>query len=276
MDLEDGAKLLCKYFASNKPFLIGRNGTIEIEYINNNTKKLADVLELHAGVFPSSHAESWSLDYLDALANTDVIAEGWYAPLKTIEKNILDTVNKYRKSILLRSLEPYYVMPELRWTQYLANKRVAIISSFASTCDEQTYMAKAIWSDSESLLPSSTTWIPIQTYYGPLLAHGKAEWPNSSNYKEAIEYVVENTLLQKPQVAIIGCGGLGMIIGSILKKAGVQCIVLGGAIQIMFGIKGKRWMNHDIISKFFNDAWVFPPDDCVPGFAKSIENGCYW
>lgn len=274
----EGAKLLCEYFASTKPFLIGRNGTVELEVLlcKDIPNTLAAKLELHAGVFPSSHAESWRLDYLDALENCDVIAEGWYKPLALKEKVLLDTLNIKRKSIVLRNLEPYYVEPEMRWTRYLAGKRVAIINSFATTCDEQTYMAKALWADSESLLPSSTTWVPIQTYYGPLVANGNAAWPNATNYKEAIEDVVERTLEQKVNVAIIGCGGLGMIIGSQLKKAGVQCIVMGGATQILFGVKGKRWLNHDVISKFFNDAWVFPPSSCVPKNALHIEGGCYW
>jgi len=277
MDLETGAKLLCEYFASTKPFLIGRNGSTELEILTNNPSlQLAKKLELYSGVFPCSHVESWRLDYLDALSNCDILAEGWYKPLAEKEKAILDSVNKQRKSILLRNLEPYYVAPQLRWTSFLAGKRVAIINSFASTCDEQTYMAKALWEDSESLLPSSTTWIPIQTYYGPLLANGSAQWPNASNYREAIQDVVERTLVQKAEIAIIGCGGLGMIIGSELKKSGVQCIVMGGATQILFGIKGKRWLSHDVISKFFNDAWVFPPISCIPSNALRIEGGCYW
>jgi len=280
MNLEEGAELLCDLFSSNKPFLIGRNGTIELEALVSDRiwPNIANILESNAGIFPSSHAESWKLDYLDALANSDVLAEGWYKPLVEKEKNLLDTLNRNRKSILLRNLEPYYVNPSLRWSQYLAKKRVAIISSFAQTCDEQTYMSKAIWNnEAKTLLPSSTTWIPIQTYYCPSIAKGNAQWPYYiTNYKEAIQDVVERALQHKPDIAIIGCGGLGMIIGSELKKAGVQCIVLGGAIQILFGIRGNRWKNHSFISKFFNDAWIFPPPSCIPNLANNIENRCYW
>jgi hypothetical protein len=80
----------------------------------------------------------------------------------------------------------------------------------------------------------------------------------------------------KIDVAIIGCGALGMIIGSRLKSLGVQCIVMGGAIQILFGIKGARWLNHPVISKLFNDAWIFPPEYLKPSSANLIENACYW
>jgi hypothetical protein len=66
-----------------------------------------------------------------------------------------------------------------------------------------------------------------------------------------------------------------MIIGHELKKRGLKCIVMGGAIQILFGIKGGRWKNHEI-SKFFNNSWVTPSGTCKPNNSNLIENNCYW
>jgi hypothetical protein len=308
--MEINASKLCDLFQSKEPFLVGRNGTIELEvlsiYLDSMiiTQDVLNILEKNAGIFPSqlSNVKKWCIDYIKALSNTDMIAEGWYLPLKHLEKRILDSINPYRTSIMLRNLEPYYVTSDLRWTQYLKGKRVAIINSFAQTCEEQTYMSKAIWEDeSESLLPSSTVWIPIQTYYSPALgqesqknqenqesqknqenqenqeSQKKAVWPsNIHTYNDAVEYIVKQCLEESIDIAIIGCGGMGMIIGSKLKNKGKQCIVMGGATQILFGIKGKRWENHAVISKFFNDAWVYPPDTCKPCGYRSIEGGCYW
>jgi hypothetical protein len=284
--MEENAKVLCDLFKSDKPFLIGRNGTIELEVIIRYyfQKEIYDnykqKLELHAGIFPQNAIDSFCFEYLKALTNTDVMAEGWYEPLKMTEQTILNTINKNRKKILLRNLEPYYVKPSLRWTQHLKEKRIAIINSFANTCEEQTYMPNAIWGDdSESLLPKSTKWIPIQTYYSPALAstNTEAQWPSYiDSWKDAVDDVVNRVLLEDVDVAIIGCGGMGMIIGSRLKAHGIQCIVMGGATQLLFGIRGKRWENHEVISKFFNDAWVYPPDSCKPDGYKSIEDGCYW
>jgi len=284
--MEENAKVLCDLFKSDKPFLVGRNGTIELEVIIRYyfQKEIYDnykqKLELHAGIFPQTEVHSYCFEYLKALTNTNVIAEGWYEPLKMTEQSILDTINKNRKKILLRNLEPYYVKPSLRWTQHLKGKRVAVINSFANTCEEQTYMPNAIWGDdSESLLPKSTKWIPIQTYYSPALASTniEAQWPSYINsWKDAVDDVVNRVLLEDVDVAIIGCGGMGMIIGSRLKEHGIQCIVMGGATQLLFGIRGKRWENHEVISKFFNDAWVYPPDSCKPDGYKCIEDGCYW
>ena len=219
------------------------------------------------------------MKYIEALKICNAIVEGWYNPLASQEIKLHSLIlPSTTHRLYLRNLEPYYVTPELRWSNYLAEKKVAIINSFANTCEEQTYLHKAIWGDdAESLLPSSTIWVPIQTYYSPALGNGNAQWDSKiRNYEDAVNNVVNRCISENVNIAIIGCGGLCMIIGSKLKNRGLQCIVMGGATQILFGIKGKRWINHSIISKFFNDAWVYPPDTCKPFGYKDIEGGCYW
>ena len=134
--MEENATYLCELFQSEKPFLIGRNGTIELEVVSKYLYKVPitesnkNKLELNAGIFPKEYVNSFNIDYIknfcvdyiDALANADVMAEGWYEPLKKVEKEILDEFTPDRVSIFLRNLEPYYVAPNLRWTQYLKGK----------------------------------------------------------------------------------------------------------------------------------------------------------
>jgi hypothetical protein len=166
----------------------------------------------------------------------------------------------------------------LRWTSLLENKRVAVVTSFAATVSSQIARRRQIWgSDAATLLPKTTEWVPIQTGYSPALAQGRAAWPSSiATWQDAIAYLTEKVVESGASICIIGCGGLGMILGAELKKKGLQCIVLGGATQVLFGIKGRRWENHSIISKFWTDAWVWPSLDETPGGAASIEGGCYW
>jgi len=289
--MDEKAKRMCNYFKNEVPFLIGRNGSTELEVIAYALKngddclfpeQLMKRLELYSGIFPATQesVSLWLKEYKSALQSCDMIAEGWYEPLKHEEKYILDCIIPRPEKIMLRNLEPYYVKPHLRWTAYLANKNVAIINSFAQTCEEQTYLSKAIWpTDTESLIPSSTKWVPIKTYFPPNIAgsNKEASW-KVNNWFTAVEQIVKEVEEEKYHidVAIIGCGALGMIIASKLKKKGIQCIVMGGAVQILFGIIGKRWESHSVISKFFNDAWVVPPDSSKPLAFKKIEGGCYW
>ncbi|MEL6976477.1 MAG: hypothetical protein AAGL29_13935, partial [Bacteroidota bacterium] len=77
-------------------------------------------------------------------------------------------------------------------------------------------------------------------------------------------------------VAIIGCGAYGMSLGAHAKRKGKQAIHMGGATQILFGIKGSRWDNHPVISKFYNSAWVRPSKNETPEDKDKVEDGCYW
>jgi hypothetical protein len=177
----------------------------------------------------------------------------------------------------LRSLEPYYVEPELHWTQFLAGKRVAVVSSFAKTIELQASKSD-IWPDSDTVLPPTVNWIPIRAYYPPSISMGDStSWPAGvTNWSDAASLLVEKVRSSGATVALIGCGGLGMIVGARLKRLGISVIILGGAIQVLFGIKGLRWKTHSVISKFWNESWVWPGASETPTGALKIEGGCYW
>ena len=294
MAIEEGAAHISTAIqtalATRTGALIGRNGTIELETLfyrlydakPNQTypETLSQRLELHAGVWPRTKdsLDKWTFDLLEAIRSCDVLVAGWYAPLKQREEELLNTLNKGAPRIPLRSLEPYYVPPDQRWTQHLAGQRVAVVSSFAQTIESQIENRELIWPvATESLLPSAVEWIPIRTGYAPVLAQGVAEWPSDiQNWSDAVRSVVTSVVESKSSVALIGCGGLGMLIGLELKRRGIVAIVLGGALQVLFGIKGTRWATHSVISQFWNEDWVWPSKDETPNGSSHIENGCYW
>lgn len=279
MDVEQSALIVKKALESGKGCFIGRWGTIEFEMLWNAEPSRFRVLERNAGVFPMrnlTHLQEWRNTYMDAIQNADVLATGWFAPIKALEEQYLKYMNWRGQQIVLRGLEPYYVKGELQWTQALKGKKVCIVSSFTETGKKQ--MAKGnekIWK--HDFWPSDVEWSWVQTGYAPVLAKGICEWPNQSkNWKDAVKYVVSEVIKNNPDVVLIGCGGLGMIVASELKGLGKSCVVMGGAIQVFLGIKGHRWATHDIISKFWNDEWVFPSAEETPGGSKDVEGGCYW
>ncbi len=129
----------------------------------------------------------------------------------------------------------------------------------------------------DSLLPSDVTWIPFPTGYSPALAEGSATWPSDiHSWDVAVDWLVRQVKQSGARIALIGCGGLGMVLASELKKQGIIAIVMGGALQVLFGIKGNRWSSHSVIQHFWNDAWVYPSEKETPNGAWRIENGCYW
>lgn len=289
MELFEAAGLISDGIATalskKKGYLVGRNGTIELEALLTYAEKSflfqqqAKILEKHAGVYPVTDLSirTWVRDTTAAIRSTDLLVAGWFAPLAQEERVYLSKLGKSLAFLPLRALEPYYVPQELMWTRFLQFRRVAIVSAFAKTAMQQLEKRKDIWGErAVSLLPEAT-YIPIQTGYAPVLANGRAGWPgNPDSWQGAVEDIVQRVLESNAEIVLIGCGGLGMILGHRLKETGKVCIVMGGAIQVLFGIKGNRWQNHPIISRFWNDAWVYPSEDETPAGSSSIENGCYW
>ena len=270
---------------NKKGFLVGRNGTIEMETIltrffkNTFYQQKLLILEKHAGVFPGTagSVQSWIADTIDSIRSCDLLVAGWYEPLAGAEKELLKQLGKKGPFMPLRALEPYYVPHEFQWSRYMLWRKVAVVSSFANLCVQQAKKAKEIWGErADSLLPEAE-YIPIETGYSPVLAQGRAGWPEGvSTWQEAVESVVQRVLDSGAEIILIGCGGLSMPIGRKLKEAGKVCIVMGGAIQVLFGIKGNRWKDHSVISRFWNESWVYPPLERTPGGAAQIEGGCYW
>lgn len=87
-------------------------------------------------------------------------------------------------------------------------------------------------------------------------------------------------------IALIGCGAYGFPLAAHAKRMGKQAVHLGGALQLLFGIKGHRWetmeYGTDILPRggmymeMFNEHWVRPTVAETPRTAQKVENACYW
>ena len=51
---------------------------------------------------------------------------------------------------------------------------------------------------------------------------------------------------------------------------------IGGALQLFFGVIGKRWFDNKDILKLVNDDWLRPNKEDKPSNFTKVEKGCYW
>ena len=279
----------------NTPALIGRFGTVELECVLYSEAfpgkplhpSMLEMIESNAGVFPTSEESIniWLAATRKSVESADILAVGWYSQMTKSEiisqqeRKLLIKWGWYsaEKAVALRDLEPYYSQ-DMRWTSLLEGLDVCVVGSFAESAKLQVAKGEdRIWPGAGgSLWAAKVRWHWVQTGYAPVLAQGRANWEESpESWEEAVDWVVSEVMKTNARVVLIGCGGLGMIIGSRLKAAGKICVVMGGAIQVLFGIKGGRWANQDI-SKFWNDEWTWPSADETPRGALTVEKGCYW
>lgn len=84
-------------------------------------------------------------------------------------------------------------------------------------------------------------------------------------------------------LALIGCGAYGFPLAAHCKRTGHQALHIGGVLQLLFGIKGRRWETEGIYqtdfpyaATYYNDYWVRPDESEKPAEARRVEDGCYW
>ena len=97
---------------------------------------------------------------------------------------------------------------------------------------------------------------------------------NALNLLDAIQAQIA---MKTFDVALIGAGGLGLPLAVFVKSLGKVGLSLGGHLQIIFGVYGRRWINrHDWQRRYFNEWWTRVPAEYRPEAHLITDNGAYW
>ena len=153
------------------------------------------------------------------------------------------------------------------WLCSLQGKRVLVVSPFDVTIQKQIPRLAEVWPKSDWM--SGTEFRSVPFPY--LIDEGCPE-----TWWEVYERLGKIVSAGNYDVALFGCGGLGLPFAHLAKKAGRAGIHLGGHLQLIFGIYGKRHIEQDWHRQHINEAWVRPGAAEVAKTASRVEGGCYW
>jgi hypothetical protein len=220
----------------------------------------------NAGVYPpeSSVISQFCRMYTNALTHLDVLAVYFSFGENAARRKFAP------KAVLAepRGFEPYY--HDRPWSQHLAGKRVLVVSPFTDTIQAQYQRRQEIWRTKPDVLPG----FQLLTLRCPLSAF--LATPAYSDWCAALDAMRQQMASIAFDVAIVGAGAWSLSLVAHAKSLGAWAIHLGGAVQILFGIKGGRWDTHPQISAHFNEAWTRPSPKETPQEVGKIEGGCYW
>ncbi len=181
---------------------------------------------------------------------------------------------KQAKKVKLEDLEPwYYVEP---WTAVLRGKKVLVIHPFESSIRAQ-YLKRHLLFKNEDMLPDFQLFTikAVQT----IAKNKNHQFPT---WFDAFEWMKSEINKIDFDIAIIGCGSYGMPLAAYVKDIGKKAVHLGGATQLLFGIKGKRWEedgDRTFYKNMFTEHWIRPlPEDYPEGCSESgvARQGCGW
>lgn len=300
LDLNDASKMICQEIKGAKNgWAAGKIGTSELNTLRWFLQHRKDIkisypewilreMTKNAGFWNGYNInihdalDDWSVKTLDAISKLDV-AVAWNPASPSQELELLNYFSPKSKKVVLRALEPYY-SPQNQYTQEMTHGKIAVIGPFAKSI-------KAQWQKMSEIFPTGglagQMWQPnqeivtINASYGPYMTSNdiSKSWEpyiRNGGPNAALDYLEKEVLKSNAKYAFVGIGSLSLILVSRLKKHGIVAIHTGGGTQIMFGVKGKRWAAHNVISKFFNQSWVNPLPEEVPSGASEVEGGCYW
>ena len=255
------------------PFCAARMGHVEARILGEARLKQgqwsrATYREAHvnAGIFPTTHAGllAFSDTYGEALLSVDLLGF-WQTDHQAA---LVAAMDQPPVLCALSSLEPFRQRDP--WSAALAGRRVLVVHPFAQSIAAQyRNNGRALFADHRVLPPFA-----LQVLRPPCTHAPSTEGYNS--WLDALRSLQSQVLSLSFDVALIGCGAYGLPLAAAIKQAGGQAIHLGGALQLLFGIQGRRWDRDLAVQSMVNARWVRPRPEETPLSAASIERGCYW
>ena len=291
MNLSQSNQEIINLINSNIPFSIIRFGwgpeTIlcYTYYINNNNIKnvnnLNNILRI-CGIYSKNNDMSIFEKYFEEL-NKSVSTSDL---LVSFENSDIDNIQNYYakmyklKQIKLDSLEPYNMLynneiNEKPWTHLLFGKKVLIINPFTDSIKKQLHNNFQLFKDKKIFLDDQEF-----IFYKTFQTHGNNYI--HENWLETFEIMCNDIEKLDFDIALLGCGGYGIPLCNFIKtKMNKSAIYVGGALQILFGVMGNRWINGNgtVLKKILEEHkpnFIHPSGDELLPNRKNVEGGCYW
>jgi hypothetical protein len=277
---QEGNAVVREILAADKPCLVARFGSTELACVNfylrwrrgkliplPYPRQIRRIIQVNSGVFPTDDAslDRFSEVFLDALSRTDVMGV-WF------NRNEHRVVSRFCPDAQLVHLEALSSMLyEDPWSAELSGKTVLVVHPFAKTIQSQYRTRRELLFNNRKVLPEFElkTLVAVQSIAG-----------NDCGFRtwfDALESMREQIAAADFDIALIGAGAYGLPLGASVKDLGKQAVHLGGATQLLFGIRGRRWeLAPDEYGVLFNEYWVRPSAEETPLRSAQVEDGCYW
>lgn len=252
-----GEELVSRAIKSERPFMLARYGSTEIRTLFD--KNHLSSLCFYSGFFPNDKNlyDKFVGEYVKSSKQLDFLAIRGY-------KN-----NFFKKIRWLRMFPnlKYFLKSSggfrSKWIKDLKGKRVLVVNSHKTTIEHQYKKMGKL-----GILPklkSLEVIRSVQTIAGETDSRFK-------DWFEALDYMKRSMDKKSYDILIVGAGAYGLPLAAHAKSRGKQALHLGGGLQLLFGIKGKRWDKDG----FYTKDWVKPMKADYPKNYKKIEGGCYW
>ncbi len=216
-----------------------------------------------SGFFPINEEmlERFAHLMLEDMKQVDVLGS-WCKQERFFAKEL-----EHASIVKLPDLEPYYHKDP--WSEAMTGKKVLVIHPFEESIRRQ-FAKRALLFNDKRVLPD----FELKTYKSiESLAECEVKF---KSWFDALDSMKADLDKIDFDIAVIGCGAYGFPLAAHVKRMGKKAVHLGGATQILFGIKGKRWEGIPKVSVLMNEHWSRPLPSEVPKGSEKVEGGAYY
>ena len=272
---DEANKLISSKIENNIPINVGRVGRNELQVcIGYNTNTSIESfwltnLQNNAGVYGSEKdILEFCEAYIGSISKADLhVYWDMGEEFKQLQTHFFRSYAKDTPLLENRSVEPFHFQDP--WSKQLKDKNVLVVNPLGESIYNQYRNRDLLW-DNKDILPEFNL-----TVYQNVQSIGN-NGPHSG-WSESFNIMKKEISELEFDIALLGCGAYGMPLCTFIKEQmNKTAIYVGGGLQILFGIKGKRWDTHDEISVMYNENWVRPLPHEIPTKKDLVENGCYW
>lgn len=276
---EEGNQLIYDLITDDQPRLICRMGSAELAVLINfhfkqkgklkewNYAKINQGLFRMNAVFPTTAKtlDTFSKLYLTCLPTIDAFAI-WYNYGEQIFHQ-----SYFSEALLfpIESLEPFrFNRP---WSRALEGKKVLVVLPFEDSVKKQ-YQSKHLLFANKKVLPDFELIV-----YRPFNSYTD-EPAEGCDWFWYLEMMKQQIAFLEFDIALVAAGPFGLPLAVSIKNMGKKAVHVGGALQLLFGIKGSRWEERPEFAAFMNEYWIKPSGDEVPAqkVKTTIDNSSYW
>ena len=289
-DPDKASEMIYNLLISKEPCMIARFGSTElsalVNYLGVNSKHHS-VLKYIKGEQPEwwwnknimNQMQQWSGFFRPTPENMQRFGDLMMEDMKELDllgSWIANEIYFIKKIpvipfVQLEILNPFW--SEKPWTRALSEKKILVIHPFAKTINKQYAKREKLFSNPK-ILPNFELRI-IQAVQSLGGTNQFKDW------FEALEWMKNEMNKADYDICLIGCGAYGFPLAAYAKRQGKKAVHLGGALQLLFGIRGARWENPNYNQKYnysalMNEYWVKPGNDEKTDNAANVEDSCYW
>lgn len=296
-DADTVSQLLYEQIIKGEPLMVSRFGAVEISATKNYIgiiKKSHNIFDFisgkqsewwwnegirycmlnNAGFFPN---DNQSLEKFGELMLRDM---SYIDILASWQKDEVYFLNHLPHTQFIRFiyLDPYW--SKTPWTKALENKKILVVHPFASEIEYQ-------YRHNRARLHQNPDTLPLFTLYTLKSVQSIGGNKNYASWFDALDYMKSEIDKFDYDICLLGCGAYGMPLAAHIKRKGKIAIHFGGSLQLLFGIKGKRWETTEYGKSAFSDGighypelmnkyWIRPYSTSKFNGAEKVEGGCYW